>query len=145
MFTLLIVIAALVLAFLAYVAFKPSEFRAERSMAIDAPAVAIFPLINDLHNLNLWNPLALSDPQLALTYSRPATDAGAAFDWNSAGRSGSGRIQITNTAPASKVTIDREFVKPFTARNVAEFSLVPAGRTTTVIWATTGCNAFFTS
>ena len=38
----------------------------------------------------------------------------------------------------SKVTMKLDFVKPFEAHNVAEFTLVPAGDATEVTWAMHG-------
>lgn len=49
-------------------------------------------------------------------------------------------MEITNSSPPSAITIDLHFIKPFEARNVAQFSLVPAGDATEVTWAMVGTN-----
>ena len=137
----LAVIGLLAIAFLIYVAMQPSEFRIERSLAIQAPADAIFPLIDDLHRFNSWNPFAKSDPQVKLTYSGPSNGIGAAYDWIGK-KSGAGRMQIAEVVPSSKVRMRLDFNKPFVANNVAEFTLVPRGTATTVTWAMTGRRPF---
>lgn len=141
--TALILIAASLVGFLAYVATLPSEFRIERSLAIDAPPETIFPLINDLRNFNRWNPFLAADPAAKLVYRGADTGVGAAYDWNSTGRAGAGSMIITNSAPSSRVNLDLNFSKPFVANNVVEFLLTPAGRTTTVSWVMSGRRPFF--
>ena len=117
-----IIIPALAVAFLIYVAMQPSDFRIERTAEIQAPAETVFPLINDLRGFNRCNPFAKSDPDVKIEYSGPATGVGAAYDW-SGKKSGAGRMQIATSAP-SKVTMALDFNKPFVAHNTAEFTLV---------------------
>jgi Polyketide cyclase / dehydrase and lipid transport len=134
---ILAVIGVLAAAFLIYVSLQPSEFRIERTAEIGAPANKIFPLINDLRQLNTWNPFAKADPASAITYSGPAQGVGAAYDW-SGSKSGAGRMQIAASIPSSKVMANLDFLKPFAANNIAEFTLVPRGASTAVTWAMTG-------
>jgi hypothetical protein len=47
-------------------------------------------------------------------------------------------MEITDTSDPSRVTIKLDFIKPFEGHNVAEFSLVPQGDTTTVTWSMDG-------
>jgi hypothetical protein len=139
--SVLAVVGALVIAFLIYVAMKPSEFRIERALAMQASPEAIFPLINDLRQFNSWNPFAKSDPEVNITYSGPANGIGAAYDWNGR-KSGAGRMRIAEVVPSSKVRMQLDFNKPFVANNVAEFTLAPRGTLTTVTWAMTGRSPF---
>jgi Polyketide cyclase / dehydrase and lipid transport len=137
----LAIIGALVVAFLIFAAVQPSEFRVERTAEISAPADKIFPMINELRQFNTWNPFAKSDPATAITYSGPTHGVGAAYDW-SGGKSGAGRMQIATSMPSSKVTANLDFVKPFAAHNIAEFTLAPRGASTAVTWAMTGRRPF---
>lgn len=134
-------IAILAVAFLAYVAMLPAAFRIERSLAIQAPAAAIFPLIDDLRRFNSWNPFALSDPGVTIVYSGPAHGVGAAYDWRGK-KSGAGRMQVMTAVPAAKLTMQLQFTKPIVASNVAEFTLAPQGGATVVTWAMTGQRPF---
>src|ERR1700722_238917 len=133
-FVLVVVIAA----FLIYVALKPSDFRITRSQAIAARPEAVFTLINDLHGFNRWNPFAQGDPALKIDYIGPEAGKGATYVWNSPGKSGTGRMEITDSAAPSHVVMRLEFLKPMTATNTAEFTLVPSGAETTVTWTMTG-------
>jgi hypothetical protein len=139
---ILTVIGTAAFAFLIYVSRQPSEFRIERTVEIGAPAEDIFHMINDLRRFNTWNPFAKADPASAITYSGPVHGVGAAYDW-SGSRSGAGRMQIATSMPSSKVTANLDFLKPFAANNIAEFTLVPRGPSTAVTWAMTGRRPFF--
>ena len=47
-------------------------------------------------------------------------------------------MEIIESTPASKVRIDLQFMKPFKAHNVAEFTFEPRGQNTNVTWAMHG-------
>ena len=47
-------------------------------------------------------------------------------------------MEITDTAPGSKVTIKLDFLKPFEGHNTAEFTLEAKGEFTNVTWAMFG-------
>jgi hypothetical protein len=122
-------------------AMKPDTFRVARSTAIKAPPAAIFPLINDLHQFNTWNPFEKKDPGKG-TYSGPAAGKGASYAWKS-DQLGVGSMTIGDTAEPSRVAMKLDFVKPFEAHNDVEFTLVPEGEATEVTWAMTGPVPFF--
>lgn len=138
----LIIIAVLVLGFVAYVAAKSGDFYIARSVAIAAAPEAIFPRISDLRRFNEWNPFYLADSGARLHYSGPAEGVGAAYDWDSAGRAGKGRLEITGSFPSERITMRLEFMKPFSATNAVAFTLVRDGTQTTVTWAMTGRSSF---
>jgi hypothetical protein len=52
-------------------------------------------------------------------------------------------MEIVDTSAPSKVTIKLDFMKPFEAHNVAEFTLEPQGDATAVTWAMHGPTPFF--
>jgi uncharacterized protein YndB with AHSA1/START domain len=122
---------------------KPDGFRIERSVTIQASAEKIFPLINDFHEWSQWAPQDREDPSIQRTYSGPASGAGAASEWTSSGKAGSGKMSITESVPPSRVVIDVHFVKPFAAHNVNVFTLEPEGTATKVTWTMEGTNLYF--
>ena len=132
-----------VAAILILAATKPDRFRIERSVTIQASAERIFPLINDFHNWSQWAPQDREDPSIKRTYSGPASGVGAASEWTSSGRAGSGKMSITESVPASRVVIDVHFVKPFAVHNVNVFTLGPEGTATKVTWSMEGTNLYF--
>ena len=116
-------------------------FRVERSIVIDAPAIAIFPRIDDFHAWEAWSPYEKMDAHLDKTYSGPARGVGAAYAWVGK-KAGSGRMEITQSQASSKVVIKLDFNKPMVAHNTAEFTLEPQGAGTKVTWAMQGPNTF---
>ena len=139
---ILLVIVVLVGAVLAYAATRPASMRVERQMTIQAPPDRIFTLISDFHNWAAWSPWEKMDPEMKRTYPGMQSGRGAAYEWAGNSDVGSGRMEITDVAPPSRITMNVDFSEPFEAHNVAEFTLVPHGHSTTVTWAMSGQNAY---
>jgi len=139
--TILIIVAVLIAGVVVLAAMRPSDFRIERSTLVRAPAEKVFALISDLHAFNTWNPYLKLDPETKGTYSGAAQGPGAAYAWESK-KTGVGRMEITETHAPSKVLMRLDFVKPFAASNLAEFTVDRRGGATNVTWAMTGCNTF---
>jgi hypothetical protein len=136
------VIAIGVIGVLAYAATLPDAFRVERSVSIKAPPERIFPLINNLKTMNEWNPFAKQDPTMRLKYSGPASGKGAANDWDSDGRAGQGRLEITESVPSSQITMRLDMIKPMEGHNIIVFALKPQVDGTDVSWAMSGTYAY---
>jgi carbon monoxide dehydrogenase subunit G len=135
-------VAVLIVGLLGYAATRPGTMRVERQTTIQAPPDRIFTLINDFHNWTAWSPWEKMDPDMKRTYPGMQSGKGAAYEWTGNSDVGSGRMEITDVAPPSRITIDVEFNEPFAAHNVSEFTLVPQGNATTVTWAMSGQNAY---
>jgi hypothetical protein len=52
-------------------------------------------------------------------------------------------MEIAESVPPSRVTMRLEFMKPFAAKNMVEFTIIPVGPSSQVTWAMTGHNAYF--
>ena|SRR5687767_10487265 len=129
-----IVVAVLVAAILVYAATRPSSFRIERSAGIKAPPEKIFPHINDYKAWTAWSPWERIDPALKRSYSGPQSGKGARYAWEGNKNVGSGSMEITESVAPSKILMRLDFLKPFEAHNMTEFTLAPQGDTTTVRW-----------
>jgi uncharacterized protein YndB with AHSA1/START domain len=117
---------------------KPDTFSVCRAAAIHAPPEKIFALIGDFHQWPAWSPYEDRDPDLRRTYSGAASGRGAVYEWNGNKNVGSGRMEILDAPPPSKIVIKLDFLKPFEAHNTAEFTFVPQGATTNVTWLMRG-------
>jgi uncharacterized protein YndB with AHSA1/START domain len=113
---------------------KPDTFRVQRSAAIQAPPEKIFAAVADFHQWRAWSPYEERDPDLQRSYSGAASGSGAVYAWEGNSNVGSGRMEILDAPPPSKVVIKLDFLKPFEAHNTAEFTFVPHGDTTNVTW-----------
>ena len=132
--TIVIAVLAVIAALLIYAATKPDTFALERSTSIKAPPEKIFALFNDFHHWTAWSPWEKLDPALKRTYSGAEAGKGAVYEWEGNNKVGKGRMEIEDSVAPSKVAIDLHFLKPFEARNVAEFTLASQGDATNVTW-----------
>ena len=128
--------------FLGFAATKPDTLRVERAISVKAPPEKIFPLIEDFHRWGSWSPYEKKDPAMKRTHSGAPSGKGAVYEWDGNRNVGSGRMEIADTTPASKVTIKLDFLKPFEGHNIANFTLEPKGDSTSVKWAMHGPNSF---
>jgi hypothetical protein len=138
MFWFLILLA--IAAFLFWVSRKPGEFTLERSTLINASPAQIHPWINNLKQMNQWNPWATYDPKSKITYEGPEAGPGAVYTWGGS-RMGEGRFKITDTK-ADAISADLTMIKPMKADNKVIFALQPEGTATRVTWRMSGCNGF---
>ena len=121
---------------------KPDEFRMQRSAVMKADAGNIFPHINDFHNWAAWSPFEKLDRNMTKTFTGAASGRGSIYEWSGNKKAGAGRMEIVESSPPDKVTIQLEFLKPFKAKNTIEFTLLPRGDSTEVTWAMHGSLSF---
>ena len=116
---------------------RPDNFRVERSTRINAPPEKILPLINDFHQWSVWSPFEKLDPSMRRTYGGTPAGKGAVYEWDGNSKAGKGRMEIVETAPEGTL-IKLDFVKPFTAHNLARFTAQPQGSGTVLSWSMEG-------
>lgn len=133
-----IVLAVGLAGILAFALTKPNTFRVERSLAVKAPAEAIYPLVADFHRWTGWSPYETRDPAMKRTFGGAAQGKGATYAWDGNNNVGAGRMEILEASGPSKLRIKLDFERPFEGHNVAEFSFVPQGDATLVTWAMYG-------
>ena len=140
--TTLLIIVAIVAVLAVVIASQPSAFRITRSATMAAPPEAVFPQVNDLHKWEAWSPWAKMDPDCKMTFEGPATGTGASYAWSGNNKVGQGHMLITTSKPSELVLIKLDFIKPFKATNVTEFTFKPEGGRTVVTWTMSGTNNF---
>src|SRR5260221_9873566 len=99
---ILIVLAVAIAGFLAYAATLPDLCRISRSVVVQTTPENVFPLINDLHRFNTWNPFDKKDPNIKGTYTGPAAGPGAKYAFKGNKDVGSGDIEITESPSPSR-------------------------------------------
>ena len=138
----LIVLAAIVVVFIAVVAMQPSEFHVTRSAIVRAPAPDVFAHVNDFQNWQEWSPWAKLDPAAKASFEGPRAGTGAVFAWAGNDKIGEGRMTLTESRPSELIRIKLDFVKPMEGTSIAEFTFKPEGDQTAVTWTMTGHNNF---
>lgn len=139
--TVLIVLAVALAATLAFAASRPDHFRVARSIRIAAPPQAVHALIEDFRQWPRWSPYENRDPDMKRTLGATTKGRGAVYGWEGNSNVGAGRMEILDDS-LSKIVIKLDFLRPFEANNVAEFSIVPAGDAVDVTWAMSGPSPF---
>ena len=133
-----IAVAVLLGALLIYAATQPDTFRIQRAATIKAPPERIFAVLNDFLRWESWSPWEKKDPAMKRTFSAVTSGKGAVYAWEGNRDVGQGRMEIAESVAPSKVAIKLDFVKPFEAHNIVEFTLEPKGDSTHVTWAMQG-------
>lgn len=121
---------------------KPDTFHVERSIAINTTPDNIYPLINDFHEWIKWSPWEKKDPEMKRSCTGSPQGAGAMYAWQGNNTVGQGKMTITESIPFTQIVIALEFLKPFAAQNVAEFTFTPQDDATRVTWTMHGSNNF---
>ena len=131
-------VAVLFAIVLIYGAFKPGDFRVQRTVSMQAPPDKIFPLINDYHNWWAWSPWEKLDPNMKRTLSGPSSGQGSVYEWEGNSKAGKGRMEIIESIPSSKVALKLDFIKPMEGHDAVQFTLQPNGNSTNVTWEMSG-------
>ena len=135
---LAVVVAIAIIAILLLASRKPDDFRVERSIVIASPPDAIFPLVDDLHAWMDWSPWERRDPAMKREHSGAARGVGAVYAWDGNRDVGSGRMEIVESVPVSRIRIKLDFIRPFEGHNIAEFAFEPQTGGTRVTWVMHG-------
>ncbi|HEY0662030.1 MAG TPA: SRPBCC family protein [Lysobacter sp.] len=142
--TIVIIVVVLIAAVLVYAATRPDTLSVQRSATIKAPPEKVFALINDFRRWGAWSPYEKKDPAMKRVMSDPASGQGATYEWDGNKDIGKGGMRITRSSPPSAITIQLDFVRPFEAHNVVEFTLEPQGDSTEVTWTMHGPSPYIT-
>ncbi len=138
----LYIVLGVIAAFVVLAATRPTEFRIERSLRMNAPRTEVFALVNDFHNWSRWSPWAKIDPNMKVTFSGEREGVGARYAWAGNTKAGEGRMEIVESRPGEKVKILLDFLKPIRATNVAVFDFAAEGRETSTTWCMCGKRNF---
>lgn len=136
------IVAAAIAVVLIIAATKPDNFVVQRTLDVNASPEEIYPLINDFHHWTKWSPYEKLDPNLQRVYSGANAGKGAVYEWSGDNKVGKGRMEITEIREPNTILIALDFMAPFEAHNVAEFTIAPRGDDSTVTWAMRGPSPF---
>jgi uncharacterized protein YndB with AHSA1/START domain len=142
LYAILLLVVAAIAAVLVYAATRADSFRVERTLDIAASPEKLYALIGDLHRWRDWSPYERKDPAMQRTLTGAASGVGAVYAWKGNKQVGEGRMEIIEATPPRQLRIQLDFIAPFEAHNVAEFTLQPQGATARVTWALSGPRPF---
>jgi len=138
---IVLVLAGIILVFLAVVSFQSDQFKISRSTLISAPASVVFARVNDFHQWADWSPWEKLDPDMKKTFEGPKSGEGAIYRWTGNQKIGEGCMTITESRP-DLIKLRLDFLKPFAATNEVEFAFKSEGEKTEVSWSMSGRKNF---
>ena len=138
-----LIVALVIAGVLILAATRPDTFRVQRATTIQAPPQKVFEFINDFDRWSVWSPWEKKDPAMKRTFGAATSGKGATYAWEGNKDVGQGSMEIAESAPPSRVAIKLDFVKPFEAHNMVEFTLEPKGEATAVTWSMQGHTPYF--
>ncbi|MFB6458237.1 SRPBCC family protein [Bradyrhizobium tunisiense] len=133
-----VVLTAGIAGILVFALTKPDTIRVERSLAVKAPADAIYPVVADFRRWTGWSPYENRDPAMKRSFGGPGEGKGATYAWDGNNNVGAGHMEILEASGPSKLRIKLDFERPFEGHNTAEFTFVPQGDATLVTWSMYG-------
>lgn len=136
------VLVLVIVGFCIVVAMQPADFKIERSATFTTAPENVFAQINDFHKWNAWSPWAKIDPNMRSTFNGPESGVGSSYYWIGNDQVGEGKMTITASQPNERIAIDLDFIAPFAAKNLTEFTIKPSGDKTDVTWSMTGKRDF---
>jgi uncharacterized protein YndB with AHSA1/START domain len=113
----------------------PSNYSAQRSTTINAPAEKVFPLLSNNKEWKRWTVWNQRDPNMTITYSGPEQGVGAKWTWKSKSE-GNGAMTFTAVEPNKRIAYSLEMEGMTPAPG--DFTLTPSGNGTKVTWLMTG-------
>lgn len=138
---LYLIILLVLAAFLYWVSRKPDDFTIARQININALPSDVFPWVNNLKNMNQWNPWAGQDPKSTIAYQGPEEGPGAIYTW-AGGKQGAGKFTIVDVKQPNDIHCQLQMIKPFAADNTVDYSIREGNGTTVVVWSMSGKNTF---
>lgn len=138
----LLVLIVVLLAILIFAATRPDNFSVQRAATINAPPEKIFEFLDDFRRWTAWSPWEALDPDMVRTYGGPDSGPGATYEWSGNKKVGRGRMEIIESVPPSRLTLQLDFVAPFEAHNVTVFTLDPGADGTVLTWEMRGPSTF---
>src|ERR1700730_15199948 len=142
LFKIALSVFAAIVALLVFAATKPNSFRVQRSISIHASQEKVFSFINDLHSWEAWSSDSGGDGTVQKIYSGPAKGTGAAAEWHSSGRAGTAKMMISESVVPSRVSVKVDWLKPFEAHNLNEFTIHAQSDEAEVTWSIQASNLY---
>lgn len=114
LFTLLIIVAFIVVVPLMLALFVRKDYRIQRELVINRSSDTIYDYIKHIKNQENYSKWVMTDPNMHKTYTGTDGTVGFIYAWNSQNKSaGKGEQEITALEPGKSIRIEIRFEKPF--------------------------------
>jgi hypothetical protein len=135
----MLILAAVVVALVAFVMTRSNTFRVNRRTKVRGSCDTVRALVDDFSNWAQWSPWEKLDPDMEKTFEGPKEGEGAIYRWSGKGKAGAGCMKIVEATPTMTL-IRLEFLRPWKSESMTEFLFEPDGDGCEVTWAMYGDN-----
>lgn len=141
------IIVVVIVIVLVLAAMKPDDFRATRSVTINAPAGDVYGYLVDFNQWKRWSPHEKLNPGMKRQFKEVPTGIGSTYSWEGDGQAGEGSMEIIEAKSPDHLAIKYDASAPATINDVMTFDLEPADTNslrpaTKVTWTMTGAMTF---
>lgn len=141
MWVFLLIVVAIPLALVIYLATLDGSFRISRSLEIEAPVEAVFAAIVDFKSWPEWSPWLIHEPDATIVYSDDYQQEAGYYTWD--GKVvGAGKLTHVSIKPDSSIDQRIEFTRPFKSVNQVRWKFETRGVRTLVSWEMAGSMPF---
>lgn len=136
-------LAAVIIAFVAYVAMLPNTFAIERTATMSASPDIVFAHVNSLRKWQEWSPWAKLDPDAKIAFEGPESGVGAIQKWSGNQNVGKGGMAIIESVPDKRVKYRLDFAEPHESTATVEIAIAPDDDGSRVTWSMISQQTFF--
>ncbi|TMM53665.1 polyketide cyclase [Maribacter algarum] len=143
MYTLLYILAGIVILVLILSLIAPKTYDVFRSIEISKPKSEVFNYLRSLKNMDDWSPWAKKDPNMEKKFTGTDGEIGCVSYWNGNKDVGEGEQEIKKIIDGERIDSELRFFKPFKSTSDCYMKVEDAGVSgTKVIWGFSGQNKF---
>lgn len=135
---ILLILVAIIVGFIIFVATQPSKMSVERSVKISESPQRIYSYVNNQTKWEEWSPWANIDSNAEKFFGGPADGVGSFYKWKGNDAIGAGTSTIIENKQDEFVKFRLDFEKPMKATYFSEFKFVKQEGGVQVIWTMYG-------
>lgn len=126
------VVLVLTALFFITAALLPARFAVARTVMINRPVEAVYPMIVNLSNWSQWDPFTEQDPAAKSSFRGGTGTVGASWSWDGE-IIGTGRLTVEEIVPNVSIRSNLEFMapQPMTAKDIWRFEETDNGTNVT--------------
>jgi len=140
---LLLILAAIIVGFIIFVAMRPGKMMVERSIEINASPQKIYGYVNDQIKWEEWSPWNKLDSRAEKFFGGAKEGVGSYYKWSGNEAVGAGTSTIVENKENDFVKFRLDFEKPMKGTYFSEFKFVQKEIGAQVTWIMYGKKDFF--
>lgn len=143
MYTVFIIIAAVILLVIFLALIAPKSYKVSRSIELEHSPEKVWEHLRFLKKQQEWSPWDKKDPNMDLTFTGVDGEVGATSHWSGNKDVGEGEQEITRIVEGERIEQNLRFLKPYKSQSDCFMNLDKLGENKSkVTWGFTGNNKF---